>query len=179
MSLLIICGSSRNDGNTETLAKAAASFYPGDVEWMHLRNHRIHQIVDQRHEPRGFDPVDDDHRALIEQMLRADAVIFATPVYWYGMSGHMKTFIDRWSQRLREPDLKFKERLKNKPAYVIICGGEQVMLKGLPLILQFRLIFEFVDMDFKNYFIGQAKRPGDILKDTEQLSKLKDFFNRK
>jgi multimeric flavodoxin WrbA len=28
-------------------------------------------------------------------LLKADAIVFATPVYWFNMSGQMKTFIDR------------------------------------------------------------------------------------
>jgi multimeric flavodoxin WrbA len=33
--------------------------------------------------------------ALLGTFLPADAVVFATPVYWYGMSGQLKTFLDR------------------------------------------------------------------------------------
>ncbi|PPA72452.1 flavodoxin family protein [Jeotgalibacillus proteolyticus] len=177
MSLVIISGSSRENGNTEILAKEAAKNYDGDVEWIYLRNHTIHQIVDERHSENGFTPVEDDHSSLIEKMLQADKVLFATPVYWYGMSGYMKTFVDRWSQALRDPDLNFKQRIKNKPAYLITCGGDKVNVKGIPLVLQFQLICEFVEMDFKNYFIGEAKRPGDMNNEKEQLRRISSFLS--
>lgn len=37
----------------------------------------------------------DDAEAIVEQMRQADVVVFATPVYFYEMSGQMKTLLDR------------------------------------------------------------------------------------
>ncbi|MFB1081487.1 flavodoxin family protein [Jeotgalibacillus sp. JSM ZJ347] len=175
MTLLIISGSSREHSNSEFFAEKAASSYTGDVKWIRLREQTIHQIHDQRHDENGFDPIDDDHSKVIEAMLDADEVLFATPLYWYGMSGYMKTFIDRWSQAMRDPSLNFKARITGKPGYVITCGGDQVDIKGLPLILQFKHIFEFTGMDFKKYFIGEARKPGDAEK-SDRLDQLQDFF---
>ncbi|KIL50078.1 NAD(P)H-dependent oxidoreductase [Jeotgalibacillus alimentarius] len=176
MTLCIISGSSRENSNSEYFAEKAAASYKGEVKWIRLRELDIQQIHDQRHDESGFSPVDDDHTQVIETMLSADAVLFATPLYWYGMSGYMKTFIDRWSQAMRDPDLDFKERVKNTPSYVITCGGDQVDIKGLPLILQFKHIFEFTGMDFKKYFIGEARKPGDASK-SNRLHQLEQFFD--
>jgi multimeric flavodoxin WrbA/putative sterol carrier protein len=37
----------------------------------------------------------DDHKTLVEQALAADAVILASPVYFFNVTGQMKTFLDR------------------------------------------------------------------------------------
>ena len=37
----------------------------------------------------------DDAAAMVEAMKNADVIAFATPVYYYGMSGQMKTLLDR------------------------------------------------------------------------------------
>ncbi len=37
----------------------------------------------------------DDANAIVEKMRRADVLCFATPVYYYEMSGQMKTLLDR------------------------------------------------------------------------------------
>lgn len=37
----------------------------------------------------------DDASAIVDRMRQADAVVFATPVYFYEMSGQLKTFLDR------------------------------------------------------------------------------------
>ncbi len=176
MTLLIISGSSRDNSNSEFFAEKAAASYKGDVKWIRLREKTIRQIHDQRHDENGFDPVKDDHAQVVEAMLEADEVLFATPLYWYGMSGYMKTFIDRWSQSMRDTDVNFKERIVGKPGYVITCGGDQIDLKGLPLILQFRHIFEFTGMEFKKYFIGEARKPGDAEK-SDRLNQLEQFFS--
>ena len=51
--------------------------------------------------------IDDDANAIVEKMLVADTIVFATPVYFYGMSGQMKTMLDR-SNPLYTTDYAFR-----------------------------------------------------------------------
>ncbi len=118
-----------------------------------------------RHHPDGFSPVDDDNIDITNSVLKSDILIFSTPVYWYGMSGVMKNWIDRWSQTLRDPQIPFKSSMQQKTAYVILVGGDNPRIKGLPLILQFQYIFDFMNMTFGGYIIGEANTPGEILAD--------------
>jgi len=39
--------------------------------------------------------IGDDANEIVQQMLTSDVIAFATPVYYYGMSGQMKTLLDR------------------------------------------------------------------------------------
>jgi len=39
--------------------------------------------------------VKDDMQEILKLMIRADAFVFASPVYWFNMSGLMKNFMDR------------------------------------------------------------------------------------
>ena len=39
--------------------------------------------------------IDDDANAIVRQMRTADVLAFATPIYYYGMCGQMKTLLDR------------------------------------------------------------------------------------
>ena len=39
--------------------------------------------------------IHDDAAAIVERMRQADVLVFATPVYFYEMSGQMKTLLDR------------------------------------------------------------------------------------
>lgn len=43
----------------------------------------------------GHCVINDDAIAIAEKMLNADAICFATPIYYYSMSGQMKTLLDR------------------------------------------------------------------------------------
>lgn len=167
MKVLVIYGSSREEGNTEILTEMVLEGI--EATRVYLRHQNVAPIIDQRHAPGGFSPVDDDHDSIIAQMLEHDLVIFATPLYWYGMSGPMKDFIDRWSQSLRDQRVDFKNRIKGKPAWVIVTGGPDARLKGLPLIEQFYHIFEFVGMEFDAYLIGTGGQPGKIREDERSL----------
>ena len=143
------------------------------AEHIYLRDYTIQPIKDQRHDTEGFQFIDDDYETLVKQMLEHDTIVFATPLYWYGMSGHMKDFIDRWSQSLRDPSLRFKERMKDKNIYVVIVGGDNPKLKALPLVQQFQYIFDFVGASFSNYIIGSANAPNEIENDVDAIEKAK------
>lgn len=52
--------------------------------------------------------IKDDAIAIAEQVLEADVVVWATPIYYFEMSGQMKTLIDRMNS-LYAKDFKFRE----------------------------------------------------------------------
>ena len=39
--------------------------------------------------------IKDDMNDLVEKVINADVLVFATPIYFYEMSGQLKTFLDR------------------------------------------------------------------------------------
>ncbi|KGR74942.1 flavodoxin family protein [Ureibacillus sinduriensis] len=169
MSIAVIYGSTRENGNTEWLTEEAVSGVP--VEKFYLREYNILPIKDERHTNAGFQEVLDDYNHLIGRILMHDVFIFATPVYWYSMSGTMKLFIDRWSQTLRDknyPD--FKESLAKKSAYVIAVGGDKPAIKALPMIQQFQYICDYFGMALEGYVIGKASKPGEIQGDAKAIA---------
>ena len=50
----------------------------------------------------------DDADAIIQKMLTADVIAFATPIYYYGMCGQMKTLLDR-ANPLFPADYQFRD----------------------------------------------------------------------
>ncbi|KHE72866.1 flavodoxin family protein [Halobacillus sp. BBL2006] len=173
MKILTLLGSSRKEGNTEFLTEQALSNITHTT--IRLSDYHIEPITDMRHTESGFSSVHDDYEQLLELFLSHDIIIFATPIYWFGMSGQMKIFIDRWSQYLRDDRFNFKERLTQQRAYVITTGGSDPKLTGLPLIQQFGHIFDFVNMSFEDYIIGQAVKPGEIQQDSQALGKAAEW----
>ncbi|MBO9130368.1 flavodoxin family protein [Bacillus sp. 165] len=171
--MAVLHGSSRNEGNTEYLANVMTKGQ--EVTNFLLRNLEILPINDKRHDKEGFQPMHDTYETMIKQVLEHDILVFATPIYWYGMSGVMKDFVDRWSQSLRDADIQFKERMSQKKAFVILVGGDKPKIKGLPLILQFQNIFDFVGISFEGYIIGEGNQPGDILKDEQAIAAAKQM----
>ncbi|WP_164217031.1 flavodoxin family protein [Virgibacillus sp. YIM 98842] len=168
MKIAVIHGSTRLNGNTEYLTYQAIPKEKGTH--IFLRDYNIEPIVDERHSEEGFPEVNDDHEKLIDLMLEHDVLVFSTPIYWYGMSGPLKTYIDRWSQIMRDPDYThFRGELGKKKAYLIAVGGDHPKVKGLPLVQQFNYICQFYGMRFEDYVIGEARKPGEIRNDEAAL----------
>lgn len=59
--------------------------------------------------------IDDDAPMVVEQMIRADVIVLATPIYFDNMCGQMKTMLDRVFEREHE--------VKNKEFYFIMTAG--------------------------------------------------------
>ena len=62
--------------------------------------------------------IHDDADVIAQKMLTADVVVFATPIYYYGMSGQMKTMLDR-ANPLFPADYAFRE------VWLLACAAEE------------------------------------------------------
>ncbi len=172
MKIMTLLGSSRKDGNTAYLSNKALEGI--DHKEIFLLEKKLNPIVDQRHDAGGFDMVNDDYEELFFDFLQYDTYFFVTPVYWFGVSGQMKIFFDRWSQYMKDERIDFWEAFRGKKAYVIVTGeNPHPKTAALPLILQFNAIFEYLNMEFVDYVIGKANKPGDIQSDAYALEKMK------
>ena len=60
----------------------------------------------------------DDTNPTIDKIAAADMILFATPVYWWGMSAQLKLIIDKCYCRGMQ--------LKNKKVGTIVVGGSPV-----------------------------------------------------
>ncbi|WP_078577748.1 flavodoxin family protein [Salipaludibacillus agaradhaerens] len=177
MKIMLLLGSSRKKGNSEQLAQDVLKDVPHTEVFLHDKT--MNPIIDKRHTAGGFTRVDDDYEELLQQFLAHDIVIFATPLYWFGMSGQMKTFFDRWSQYLRDERFDLKAKLAEKKAYVIITGNKpDPKVSALPLIMQFNAIFQYVDMSFDDYLIGTGNKPGEVFTDSEAFQKARLWNER-
>lgn len=62
--------------------------------------------------------IQDDANAIVEKMGAADVICFATPVYYYEMSGQMKTLLDR-ANPLYSADYTFRD------IYLLTASAEE------------------------------------------------------
>lgn len=119
--VLIIATSPRRNGNSNRLAqefKKGAEFSGNEVEIIYLDDKKINFC-------KGCMActklkkciIDDDANLIVDKMKNSDVIVWATPVYYYNMSGQMKTMIDR-SNPLYGTENKFKE------VYLLACAAE-------------------------------------------------------
>ena len=100
--ILLVMGSPRKEGNSATLAKqvaAGAEATGATVESFYLHGMNIQPCTacDACREERDKDCViDDDMETLYPKLRQADALVIATPIYWFTISAQTKLFMDRW-----------------------------------------------------------------------------------
>ena len=120
-NVLIISTSLRNKANSEILAhetERGAKDAGYQVEFVTLKDKEIKFckgcLACQK---LGHCVIDDDANQITEKMKNADVIVWATPVYYYEMSGQMKTLIDR-ANSLFSTGHKFSE------VYVITTSAD-------------------------------------------------------
>lgn len=111
-NVLVISSSLRSGSNSELLAQAAmegATAAGHEVTWLSLKEKKIGFCKGcLACQNAGKCVIRDDMDEMIDKVRNADAIVFATPVYYYGMSGQLKTFLDRCNP-LYISDYKFRE----------------------------------------------------------------------
>jgi len=122
--VVIIQGSSKSEGNTNKIARYLQSHISSDIIDLKLKNISAFDY--------DFNNRDDDFIPLIKEITENyDTIIFATPVYWYAMSGILKNFFDRITDCLKwEKDTGRKLRGKNMA--MISCGSDYNLPQGFP-----------------------------------------------
>lgn len=92
-SKVIIQASAKINGNTQKITNYLNA--KNDFDVITLADKNI------GHFDYNFNNSDDDFLPLITEVIeKYDTIIFATPMYWYTMSGHLKVFLDRISDLL-------------------------------------------------------------------------------
>lgn len=110
--VLILSTSLRNNSNSQQLAGAfgdGAKAAGHEVEQITLQDQAIAFckgcLACQK---TGQCVIQDDALEITEKMKKADVIVWATPIYYYEMSGQMKTMIDR-ANSLYSSDYRFRD----------------------------------------------------------------------
>ncbi len=122
---VIIQGSSNSLGNTHKIIS-------------YLNKDNVFDVIDLKTKNIGafeydFSNADDNFLPLMEEIIaKYDTIIFATPVYWYAMSGTLKHFFDRMSDLLHhKKDLG--RQLRGKKMAMISNSGEDDLKNGFTM----------------------------------------------
>ena len=111
-NVLIISTSLRGGSNSELLAKECAKGAEeagNRVELLSLKGKKIQYCIGcLACLKTGKCVQKDDAPEIMEKLRRADVLVFATPIYYYEMSGQMKVLIDRMNAMFAL-DYKFRD----------------------------------------------------------------------
>ena len=97
--VLIISTSLRGGSNSDILAKECekgAKEAGHEVEYISLKGKDIKFCIGCLNcQTKGICVLKDDVAEIMEKVLAAEVIVYATPIYYYEMSGQMKTLLDR------------------------------------------------------------------------------------
>ena len=112
----------------------------------------------------------DDTNSTIDKVAAADMILFATQVYWWGMSSQLKLIIDKCYCRGLQ--------LKNKKVGTIVVGGSPVDSIQYELIdKQFSCMAKYLSWDMifqKSYYAtdsDELAKNKDSIKELENIGK--------
>ncbi len=120
-AVTVLLGSSRRAGNTARLVEAAFRDAPARI--VDLSGYDIAPYdYGNRHSTDDFLPI-------ARAMAKSEAIVFATPVYWYAMSAQLKTFFDRLSD-LTRVEKTLGRSLAGKTVFLIATSSSDALPDG-------------------------------------------------
>lgn len=118
---LVILGSARADGETRRAVDLA--FPDGSIRLANLPDFAIGGYA--------YDHLnaEDAFGSIADEMVAAEKIVFATPVYWYAMSAPLKIFFDRLTD-LTENRKAQGKALAGKSVWLVATGTDLELPEG-------------------------------------------------
>jgi multimeric flavodoxin WrbA len=155
------------------------------TELVHLDDHVRHFLRDCRRcrDADGRCTIDDGFEALLrERVLPAEALIIGTPLYWYGISGQLKTFFDRLFCYIAasEPQAdRFIEGLIGKRIALTVASEESYPGAPLAVIHELQEYARYTHSQFVGVVQGIGNRRHDVLRDpSDPLGRAREMGRR-
>ncbi|HPD14302.1 MAG TPA: flavodoxin family protein [Planctomycetota bacterium] len=177
--VLILLGSPRKKGNSALLAAEAAQGAKAagaEVETVYLQGLEIEACTGcdacQKKNAKGC-VIADDMRALYPKLQTADALLLATPVYWFTMSAQMKLWLDRCYALITPSGHAFAGK---KIGIAVTYGAPDVFSSGAVNVLRtFQDAFNFIGAKIVGMVYGTAWKPGDVKKNRALLKEAREL----
>ncbi|ADB48769.1 flavodoxin family protein [Conexibacter woesei] len=175
MDVVVLAASPRPDGNSQALADAFAdgARSAGHAARVFDLNERTSGgfLRDCRscRGPDGECSIADGYRELmLEHVLRADAIAYATPLYWYGMAASLKNWFDRMTCYISAShprSAEVIEGLSGKRAALLISSEERYPGATLGMIAQVQEMTRYLRQPFVGVVQGVGNRRGEVAHD--------------
>jgi multimeric flavodoxin WrbA len=171
--VLVLTSSPRLEGNSHNLAEsvvAGARSAGHDVLLVDLATHVTHLLRDCRTCRRedGQCAIEDGHKAIFDLYLTAEAVVYATPIWWYGISAQLKAFIDRIFCFISDsyPDAaRARMLLPAKRAALLLSAEESNFAARLGIVSQMSELSRYLDHQLVGIVTGIGNRRGEVTMD--------------
>jgi multimeric flavodoxin WrbA len=174
MKIIGILGSPRKKGNTEILLDMAleeAERNGVQVSKMSLRKKAIAPCNGcLKCSTTGKCVIKDDMQGIYKKILESDGILWASPVYFWSMSGQTKIVMDR-TLALTFPKLQ----LANKIGGLILVAGGRGCMNAANV---FHMYFSYNHMFFAEFASGYARDKGEIRKNAFATNTAKEMIHQ-
>jgi multimeric flavodoxin WrbA len=175
--VLVLCGSPRSDGNSALLGRAlaAGAESAGHVTTVAVLDDYLKAFLgDCRRcrRPDGSCGIADDYAKLyLDLFLPADAVAFASPIFWYGVSAQTKAFLDRTFcyYAASHPDsARHIAGMTGKRLALLLASEESYPGASLGIVHQFQEYARYTCSELVGIVRGVGNRRGDVHDDPQE-----------
>ncbi len=169
--ILVLAASPRADGNSRLLALA---FQEGGREAGHLveiadLNEVMSGLLRDCRKcrlPDGSCAIQDSFAEFVHgSVLPAEGLVYATPLYWYGMAASMKNFFDRMVCYVAASYPRHDEvaaGLVGKRSALLMSAEETFATANLGVVSQLQEISRYVHHEFLGVVFGVGNKRGEI-----------------
>jgi multimeric flavodoxin WrbA len=117
-------------------------------------------------------PNNDKFFSIIDELIEHNVIVFATPVYWYAMSGLMKTFFDRFTDTVTT-NKHLGRQLHGRSTFLLAVGADKELPDGFEI--PFKLTSDYLNMKYQDCIYYSTK----FLKTEDKLQEMIQVFKHK
>jgi multimeric flavodoxin WrbA len=117
--------------------------------------------------------IEDDMQNLYPKIREADAILYASPVYWFTVSAQLKLFMDRCYALGGGTEYEADHALAGKRIGIALSyGGDDPFDSGaVNAIRTFQDIFAYIPADIVGMVYGYASEAGEIRRNRDLMGK--------
>lgn len=177
--VMIVKGSPRKKGNSSILAdRVAAGAKAGgaavEAVYLHDMNIKPCNACDVCRRGKDIDCVlDDDMQKLYPKLRNADAIVVASPIYWFTISAQTKLFMDRWYAL--GGDEGYELAGKRFGIVLTYADSDPFSSGAVNALRTFQDALHFIGAEIAGMVYGSAWKAGEIRKNRKVMKEAYDL----
>lgn len=168
-TIVVLTGSPRKGGNSDRMADAFIAGARGAA-------HTVEKIETASLDVKGCRACDgcyrggrvcffdDDFNGIARAVLEADAVVFATPLYWFSFPAQIKNVIDKFYAFVAGG-----KEFKGKECALLTCGGDTEEKAFDGLVRSYELIAEYLGWKDRGRLVAAGVNARGAIGETDGL----------
>jgi len=174
MRVLGIVGSPRRNGNTHSMVLKALEGAKAEgalTDILFLADMKIRECDGCHACWKGHScSKNDDMLDIYQKIAAADAIVFGTPVYWFGPTALMKCLLDRFVY-FNCPTNRIK--VKGKKALLLVPFEDTDLGTAGPLVDMFQKSINYLEMELDRVILAPGlEKKGEVINDMVLMSSL-------